>query len=296
MERTLREIYEQLPAESKAAATFDEATLPFVLLQNYAYRLHIGNAPKKGPDGRIQPCSSDTLSFPEPVLLALQGVSVLNASLTLDRDQTVWEPVIHKVRKHLELKSAEGYINENTEREVVVATDGGCLGNGKASAVASWAYLVDNYVARSGLVPGFVLDRDLNVTQVPVSATNNRGELLAIVAALRLLRRLGVKNRICVLSDSEYAINVASKWMINWELRGELGSRQNADLVSLLLQVTAEIGRERIRYLHVAAHQTGGQAPSRVPNSADELSDEERFYLNARVDAMASAELRAVAP
>lgn len=294
MEAALRVAFEQTECKKQAEATFEEVTMPFRLLQSYVYRLHVGNEPRREADGRLKLCSSDTLEHPRPVLLALQGAAVLNTSLTCAAERELWQPIIRRVEQHLEVREDDGYVNDNVEREIVVATDGGCLRNGQASAVASWAYVVDNYVARAGRVPPYILDKDLRPTGVPMAPTNNRGELLALVTALRLLAQLKVPNRICVLSDSEYAIGVASKWMFGWERENEVGNRLNPDLVSLLLQTTAELGRDRIRYVHVPAHREGGQPPRRIPDSADRLSNAERIYLNSRADALASAQLRNV--
>lgn len=286
MEEVLRAAY----AKCESQDSFEEISMPFRLLQSYAYRLHVGNVPKRGEDGRLVPCSSDTLDHPAPALLALQGVAVLNRSLTSAGERPHWEPTIEQVVRGLPIR--ERAINENPDREVIVATDGGCLRNGTASAVASWAYLVDGYVARAGLVPRFMLDEDLRPTGVPVAPTNNRGELLAVLVALRLLAALRVRARICVLCDSEYTINVVDTWLPKWERDDSIGTKANADLIVLLAAMTRELGRDRIRYLHVAAHREGGKPPARMPDSADELSAEERTYLNSQVDSMASDQIK----
>jgi ribonuclease HI len=58
--------------------------------------------------------------------------------------------------------------------------------------------------------------------------TNNRMELLAVIAGLEAIRREGIP--VTIYSDSEYVVNAVEKgWLWNWE-RKNFSGKKNADL------------------------------------------------------------------
>src|SRR5690606_1514998 len=58
--------------------------------------------------------------------------------------------------------------------------------------------------------------------------TNNRMELLAVIAGLEAIRREGIP--VTIYSDSEYVVNAVEKgWLWNWERKNFKG-KKNADL------------------------------------------------------------------
>lgn len=83
-----------------------------------------------------------------------------------------------------------------------IFTDGACKGNGKATATGAWAF----YVAAINGQPTHHLTTGVLGGG---THTNNRSELLAILAALKYCRDSGAKN-IVIVSDSEYAIGAAT--------------------------------------------------------------------------------------
>ena len=70
------------------------------------------------------------------------------------------------------------------------------------------------------------------------STTNNRMEIMTVVAGLQTLKE---KCRVTVYSDSRYVVDAMDKgWARRWEARGwktERGFRKNADLRALLLEL-----------------------------------------------------------
>lgn len=87
----------------------------------------------------------------------------------------------------------------NPSAPLTVATDGSCLKN--PGGASGWAWYVDkNCWAAGGIQSG----------------TNQQAELMAIVAALRTIPGwLPLRVR----TDSQYALNVATKWMAGWKAR-----------------------------------------------------------------------------
>ena len=79
--------------------------------------------------------------------------------------------------------------------------------------------------------------------------TNNRMELMAVIAALELLKRDGLD--IVIYSDSAYVVNsVEKKWVFGWEKKGYAG-KKNADLWARFLTFYK---RHRIRFVWVKGH------------------------------------------
>jgi len=121
---------------------------------------------------------------------------------------------------------------------ITVAVDGSSLSN---PGPAGWAWYVDDGCWACGGWP---------------SATNNRGELTALLAVLRASRDAGRSGEpLIVLADSQYVINSVTKWMRGWKLRGWRkgdGKRViNADLMQDL--DVALLGRQ-VRFEWVRGH------------------------------------------
>ncbi|ERH25372.1 ribonuclease HI, partial [Actinomyces sp. oral taxon 877 str. F0543] len=86
---------------------------------------------------------------------------------------------------------------------ITVAVDGSSLGN---PGPAGWAWVVDRDCWDAGGWP---------------EGTNNIGELTALLEALEATAAAGLSDQgLHVLADSQYTINVASKWRIGWKKRG----------------------------------------------------------------------------
>lgn len=84
---------------------------------------------------------------------------------------------------------------------IVAAADGSALGN---PGPAGWAWVISDQEWRAGGWP---------------RATNNQGELMAVLDLLRSteLRR---DEPLLVLCDSQYVINSVTKWMPGWKRKG----------------------------------------------------------------------------
>lgn len=79
--------------------------------------------------------------------------------------------------------------------------------------------------------------------------TNNRMELLAVIAGLEVLKRKNL--RIVVYSDSKYVVDSVTKgWIWNWE-RKRFKNRKNADLWKRYLQLHRMF---KIEFIWVKGH------------------------------------------
>ena len=169
----------------------------------------------------------------------------------------------------------------------LVYTDGACSNNGKKSAFGGFGM----FIARSRLFGGaFRLNRKgeammVNGRSTPV--TNIRMEGLAIVSTMALYARamcapghpLEVLNAddpyyaappgapsqpisgLEIVTDSQFWINVATKWMPTWIRKGILLDKKNPDILQLLHQYQrwyAEHGVP-ITLTFVNSHQRGNR-------------------------------------
>lgn len=115
-----------------------------------------------------------------------------------------------------------------------IFTDGGSSANGKANCRAAWAFymLDDNNVGfASDLVP------EKEIPGKVYKTSNNRGELLAILSALKFIRANIKKfsfESIIIVSDSEYSIESITENIYKWQrdpIKCKLAEKQNLDMI-----------------------------------------------------------------
>jgi ribonuclease HI len=118
--------------------------------------------------------------------------------------------------------------------ELIIYTDGAARGNpgpGGYGAILNWGNTIKE------------------ISQGYKYTTNNRMELMAVIAALQLLKRDNLA--ITIYTDSSYIVNaVEKKWVFGWEKKGFAG-KKNADLWLSFLQ---QYKRNRIRFVWVKGH------------------------------------------
>lgn len=90
------------------------------------------------------------------------------------------------------------------ESDYVIYTDGACRGNPGPGA---YAFLVEN---KSG-------ERILEGASVDVQTTNNRMELMGVIAGLTEIKN---SSKIRVVTDSKYVVDGITKWVPGWKSRG----------------------------------------------------------------------------
>jgi ribonuclease HI len=84
---------------------------------------------------------------------------------------------------------------------LIAAADGSALGN---PGPAGWAWYIDETQWRAGGWP---------------RATNNQGELMAVIDLLHATEHRGAEP-LTILCDSQYVINSVTQWMPGWKRRG----------------------------------------------------------------------------
>jgi ribonuclease HI len=131
--------------------------------------------------------------------------------------------------------------------QLIIYTDGaarGNPGNGGYGAVLHWGTVIKE------------------ISQGYKHTTNNRMELMAVIAALQLLTRDGLD--ITIYTDSAYVVNSVEKgWVFGWVKKGFAG-KKNADLWQKYLQ---QHKKHRIKFVWVKGH-----ANNKWNNRCDELA------------------------
>lgn len=111
----------------------------------------------------------------------------------------------------------------NTEKRLIIYTDGAALGNpgkGGYGVVMLWGN------ARKEMAEGFE------------HTTNNRMELLAVIVALETIKKPDIK--IHIYTDSKYVCDaIEKKWVFGWQRAG-WKNKKNVDLWQRFLHVYKE--------------------------------------------------------
>lgn len=120
---------------------------------------------------------------------------------------------------------------------VEIWTDGACKGN---PGVGGWGALLRHGPHEKTLFGG------------DPSTTNNRMELLAVIEALRLLKR---PCRVVVHTDSQYVQKGMNEWLPNWKRRGwRTADRQPVKNADLWQELDAQASRHVLTWRWVRGH------------------------------------------
>jgi len=124
------------------------------------------------------------------------------------------------------------------EKEVVIYTDGSCLGNPGPGGIGA----VMRYKGHTK-----------EISEGYRMTTNNRMEILAAIKALELLTR---PCPVLLHTDSQYLVNtVEKKWLDGWQRKGWKRGKgepvKNRDLWERLLPL---LGKHRVRFKWVRGH------------------------------------------
>ena len=131
---------------------------------------------------------------------------------------------------------------------ITAAADGSSLGN---PGPAGWAWYVDEDTWDAGGWP---------------QGTNNLGELTAILRLLQATAETG--EELHILADSQYAINVVSKWRLGWKKRGwTKADKKPIKNLELVQEIDRAMEGRRVTFEWVKGH-----AGHRMNERADDLA------------------------
>lgn len=170
-------------------------------------------------------------------------------------------------------------INWKLVPNIKIFTDGGCKNNGKPYAQATYGAVFEGFILSklSGRVQPFeydFIDGIITVSNRPTPATNNRGELLAIVLSLQYITAIFKDANIELVVDSKYSKDVGELWMNTW-VPGEY-VRANMDLIKIFYYLSLPFN---ITYVHQFSHVKNPKTPNEIGNAmADSLTNEAYEY------------------
>ena len=131
---------------------------------------------------------------------------------------------------------------------ITAAADGSSLGN---PGPAGWAWYVDEDTWDAGGWP---------------QGTNNLGELTAILRLLQATAETG--EELHILADSQYAINVVSKWRLGWKKRGwTKADKKPIKNLELIQEIDRAMEGRRVTFEWVKGH-AGHHMNERADNLA----------------------------
>ena len=131
---------------------------------------------------------------------------------------------------------------------ITAAADGSSLGN---PGPAGWAWYVDEDTWDAGGWP---------------QGTNNLGELTAILRLLEATAETG--EELHILADSQYAINVVSKWRLGWKKRGwTKADKKPIKNLELIQEIDRAMEGRRVTFEWVKGH-----AGHRMNERADDIA------------------------
>lgn len=170
-------------------------------------------------------------------------------------------------------------------RNIIIYTDGSCTGN----------ELKDQDARKSGIGVYFPGNPEFNVSEpLPLPPCSNiRAEMYAVIKGILVImnnreyfQQTGYSKSIVVKTDSQFTIDLVTKWLANWKKNGFKTSAKkpvkNQDLV-IMLDNTIEQARSQgyiIQFIHVMAHER----EPKVPRTDQKWID---WYCNAQVDKLA---------
>lgn len=140
---------------------------------------------------------------------------------------------------------------------MLVFTDGGCIGNGKVNAKASYAVYINNMILRGLVMPyEYVYNSGiLSYTDRKISPSNNRGELLGLIRAFIEILNID-DNEIIVYSDSQICVKTINEWYPNRLRKGTIHEFKNLDLIRIMMKLYYEIKEiKNIKIVHTLGHQ-----------------------------------------
>ncbi|KAJ5190896.1 uncharacterized protein N7498_009881 [Penicillium cinerascens] len=109
------------------------------------------------------------------------------------------------------------FIRQTDPATFLIYTDGSCLNNGEANAVAGCSFVFKPLVQAGGVNScRFPLEREGPTGELHPQ-TSNRAELRAVIAALRFRYWPGEGfDRLVIATDSEYVVEGITSWIRGW--------------------------------------------------------------------------------
>lgn len=164
----------------------------------------------------------------------------------------------------------------HTEENVEIWTDGACKGN---PGIGGWGALLKfGQVEKTlhGSEPLTTSNR-LEIHGGEPLTTNNRMEMMAVIEALRALKRPYV---VTLHVDSQYVMKGMTEWIHGWKQRGwKTADKKPVKNVDLWQLMSGEVAKHEIRWQWVKGH-AGDPGNERADQLANLGVEEARAKMN----------------
>lgn len=135
--------------------------------------------------------------------------------------------------------------------KVYIFTDGSSRNNGKENCTANYGYfIIDGVDFQLGCGPV----NEVKIDKQVYSASNNRGELTAILNAITTITDSPQRYKdIVIVSDSDYCIQSVTNWGLKWR-RNNDKTKKNLDLIYPIMDLISNNKQVNIKFMHVNSH------------------------------------------
>lgn len=87
-----------------------------------------------------------------------------------------------------------------------------------------------------------------------VKPTNNRGELCAIMCAIKIVKHWGLRDdQYKIVSDSKYSMTIFTEWYQEWERQGVFHLKLNMDIIAYMWN---DYQMFNVCFIHQKAHKS----------------------------------------
>ena len=160
-------------------------------------------------------------------------------------------PILDIKPYYRSLDSKDEYYNYNKEK-IVIYTDGACYKNPGPGGYA--AIILDE-------------DKEIEITGYKPDTTNNRMELMAVIEALKVVKK---NKKIILYSDSNYVVKGINEWIKSWKKRGwRTASNKPVKNLDLWKELDKLFEKKNVKLKKVAAH-SGNEFNEKVDKLAKE--------------------------
>lgn len=140
---------------------------------------------------------------------------------------------------------------------ILVFTDGGCIGNGKKNAKASFAVYMNNTIYRGHVKPyEYIMQNNKLIvnTEKSILPSNNRGELLSIIYAFLEIIKSNNTQKYMLFSDSMICVKTINIWYENRLRKGTTNQFKNPDLINIMMTLYNQV-KDFVSVIHTRGHQ-----------------------------------------
>jgi len=173
-----------------------------------------------------------------------------------------WFKIKHK-DLHIKLnillmKKNKNILNHNDS--FIVYTDGACSMNGTPNAVSG----IGIHFNKNNSLKIQDVSKKLNIEK----PTNNKAELYAIKEAIDICKINNIKDKIIIITDSDYSIKCITVWYPIWK-KNKDSNKKNIEIIS---EIVESIKGLNVEFQHIYSHTNLKDVHSLGNQSADSLA------------------------